>query len=283
MQILLLGDSDIARWPTELLPEYTPTLVSDPSSNRKDVVQKGKKNCNNNQERARVQVRGYSGATLEQVVDHFDVSCALNDADAAENANDAENATTATPTIVVFCAGENDIGDGIPLQTTLRALDMLFEKMELLSSQSKSSSSSSSSSSCHVANDYPCKPNHHHHHHHLIVLGPKLEPWLNDDVKSRKQYMRLSKGMQRRCLKRQQSYTTTTTTTATTTMTTTFCDCLFMFCNDGGDSDEACRADSKFFHKDQLHLNECGYRIWKEMVEEELRKWSNAKTSVIID
>ena len=211
MKILLLGDSDIARWPLALLPEWT--ICFDPNND----------NCNDNHNgvvpvrtKARVNVQGYSGATLEQVVDRFDTSFLHHDTDT-------------NPTIVVFCAGENDIGNGIPLQETLRALDTLLDAMALSSD--------------------PCTRNRR-----LIVLGPKLEPWLNDDLASRKQYIRLSKGMQRHCLKRSN---------------TTFCDCVFLFC------DDARRADPKFFDKDQLHLNERGYQVWKGIIEEELQKWIN--------
>jgi lysophospholipase L1-like esterase len=172
---------------------------------------------------AEVQVQGYSGATLEQVVDQFDFSF-------------LKDATAASPTIVIFCAGENDIGNGIPLKGTIRAMDKLLENMAVPSSSSLSHHNNDQSKcSC-----------------HLIVLGPKFEPWLNDDSDSQKQYTRLSEGMQRRCMKR---------------TNVTFLDCLCMFC------DNANQADSKFFHKDQLHLNDEGYRKWKRIVEKEVQRW----------
>ncbi|KAI2512503.1 hypothetical protein MHU86_1956 [Fragilaria crotonensis] len=201
MKILLLGDSDIARWPSDLLPEWTISST-----------------------KAEVQVQGYSGATLEQVVDQFDFSFLKDD-------------TTASPTIVIFCAGENDVGNGIPLKVTLRAMDTLLENMTV-------PSSSVSHHNPHPSERHTC---------HLIVLGPKFEPWLNDDAESRKQYTRLSEGMRRQCLKH---------------TNVTFLDCLFMFC----DNQHHQQADPKFFHRDQLHLNDKGYQMWKRIIEEELSK-----------
>ena len=172
MMLLLLGDSDISRWPADMLPAWP---------------------------KGEVEVQGYSGATLEQVVDKF-----------PEKAE-----------IVIFCAGENDVGSGIEIQKSLDAIDRLLNKT----------------------------------FHHLIFLGPKFEPWQNDDLASRKQYTKLSKGLRRRCEGKSN---------------VTFVDCLAMFCGDtanlpailGGKA----KADAKFFNKDQLHLSHEGYRKWKQVV-----------------
>lgn len=179
MKLLLLGDSDIDYWPTSLFPDWP---------------------------NGTVERKGYSGATLQEVVDHF--------------------TDTADGMMLVVCAGENDDD----LEESLAAMDNLLEK----------------TTTC----------------HHLIFLGPKLEPWLNDDVSSRKQYIKLSKGLRRRCEKKE--------------TTVTFIDCLTMFCENvnvpGALLGGKAKADPKFFSSDQLHLNDDGYRVWKKIVETELSK-----------
>ena len=151
------------------------------------------------------------------------------------NNNNNNNNNKTTRVVIVCCAGENDVGNGIPVETSLRAMDTLLETLEKVSLS-------------------------HSSYHHMIFLGPKLEPWLEDDIDSRKHYVQLSKGFRRRCEGRKY---------------VTFCDCLTMFYGETATRPGAvlggrARADPKFFNKDQLHLNEEGYRIWKQVVEQEL-------------
>ena len=85
--LLLVGDSDIARWPSELLPQWSESAL--PPT-----------------------VSGHSGATLKEIIPHIET--ALDTID------------TAIDTIIlVVCAGENDIGNGLSRDDTLTAFDEL--------------------------------------------------------------------------------------------------------------------------------------------------------------
>jgi lysophospholipase L1-like esterase len=183
MKLLILGDSDISRWPQSLLPDWS---------------------------QGEVVVQGYSGATLQEVVDKF----------RPPGADAAEELLT-----VVFCAGENDVGNGLEVEDSLAAMDNLLSTMAGV--------------------------------HQLIFLGPKFEPWLNEDMSSRKHYVKLSKGLRRRCENRK---------------ATTFVECLTMFCGESANEPGAvlagrAQADPKYFATDQLHLSDEGYGIWKQLVE----------------
>ena len=154
LHLILLGDSDISRWPTELFPSWSGGVDKE-----HDVV-------------CPVQVHGCSGATLEQVVmDQFlplivNINNNNNIGHGRGRCACCEEDTNAM-IVIVCCAGENDVGNGIDVETSLRAFDTLLE--------------------------------HDQSYHHLIFLGPKFEPWLEDDIESRRHYIKLSKGFRRRC------------------------------------------------------------------------------------
>lgn len=202
--LLFVGDSDIARWPSELLPsrghdvdEMPPPIAS-----------------------------GHSGATLQEIVPHL--KAALESLDVIPDA-----------IVLVACAGENDIGNGFSRDDTLSAFD---ELLRLFFGDA-------------AANGTFCR--------RLIFLGPKLEPWLNDDPSSRKQYVKLSRAFQRACAKHERADDIL------------FVDCLTMFCGDSANVPGAtlggkAKADPKYFSNDQLHLSQEGYRIWKQVVENHL-------------
>ena len=98
----------------------------------------------------------------------------------------------------------------------------------------------------------------------MIFLGPKFEPWLTDDNISRKKYTRLSNGFQRAIRKHH----------ACTQIR--YINCLTLFCTEETENVPGAiyggRAvpDSNYFDADGLHLNEVGYGVWKQMVEEQL-------------
>jgi len=131
--------------------------------------------------------------------------------------------------ILVVCAGENDDGHGLSVDDSLGAMDRLL-----------------------LTKNFG----------HLIFLGPKFEPWLNEDASSRKTYAKLDKGFRRRCEKVEN---------------VTYIECLTMFCGDTANVKGAvlggrAKAQQEFFEDDQLHLNEKGYKVWKTRIESELSK-----------
>jgi lysophospholipase L1-like esterase len=194
--LMLVGDSDIARWPPELLPQSN-TLQQTLTS-------------------------GHSGETLQEIV-----SCVQ---EALEVIQPAETI------VLVACAGENDIGNGSSLDDTLSAFQELIRVFF-----------------CNDANE-PTR------NKRLVFLGPKLEPWLDNDPVSRKQYVKLSKASQRACTKHESANEII------------YIDCLLMFCGESGKLPGAtlggkAKAEPHYFDSDQLHLSREGYQVWKRVVE----------------
>lgn len=130
--LMLVGDSDIARWPSELLPKSDTLLL------RQTLT------------------RGHSGATLQEIV-----PCVQ---EALEVIQPAETI------VLVACAGENDIGSGCSLNDTLSALQELIRLF--------------------FRNDANEAKNKR-----LVFLGPKLEPWLDNDPVSRKKIRQVIEGV----------------------------------------------------------------------------------------
>ncbi len=194
-------------------------------------------------------VSGQSGDTLEEILPRL--RSILQEEDAT---NTAAKPASSSTLILVVCAGENDIGSGITLDKTLESFERLLALMF-----DKSSSSHSPTIASHNRSQ----------HKWLIFLGPKLEPWLVDDPKSRKQYVKMSKAMEKACRNHPCS------------AHIVFVNCLTMFCGDtatvaGAILGGKAVADPKYFAADGLHLNECGYRVWKRVVEEQLLRICNA-------
>lgn len=196
--LLFVGDSDIARWPPELLPQ-----LSDGG--------------------APPTVSGHSGATLQEIVPY--VEAALQSVDA-----------TTESVFLVVCAGENDIGNGVPLDDTLASFQALIRV-------------------CFGGAGGTATRKR------LIFLGPKIEPWLDDDPSSRKQYVKLSRAFQRACSKHER------------VNEIQFVDCLTMFCGESANVPGAtlggkAKAEPLYFANDQLHLSREGYQVWKQVVVE---------------
>lgn len=220
-QIILIGDSDISRWPPSLYPQCRKICS--------DICKDGE---------ASVKKLGQSGAVLSDLIPQ------LRQWRAENPAMQADGSLSERFHVFVACAGENDIGSGRALDSlseTFRSfLDELFPHSQL--------------------------EQHHNIHHNLIFLGPKFEPWLSTDMSSRKQYTKLSNSLQR-TIRKHQGFTTSRIV---------FVNCLTMFCTSqtatvpGALHDGRAIPDEKYFDDDGLHLNEDGYRVWKNIVEEEL-------------
>lgn len=192
--LCLVGDSDIERWPKDLLPTHArldKTIAS-----------------------------GHSGATLAQILPHV--------VETIRRHKETEERSL----LLVVCAGENDV-QSLPLSETTRAFEQLLDVV----SSNKAVRST-------------------------FVLGPKIEPWQRDDAESRKQYIQLSRMMERRCADVDRIL---------------FIDCLLMFCGRSAEQPGAllggrAQADSRYFDADKLHLSDQGYTVWKTRLEEELAK-----------
>jgi hypothetical protein len=174
-----------------------------------------------------------------------------------EEAVDDEGADAAADgkLIVVVCAGENDVGSGTSTPETVEHWSWLLEAVEkeLLMPQRSPPASSSSQLSVSV-----------------VLLGPKLEPWLASDPGSRKRYVRLPRALEARCRQHPNRG-----------VRARFVDCLTLFCTPetasapGALLGGRAMPDSTYFENDQLHLSEAGYRVWKKTVENALVALTN--------
>lgn len=200
MSLAFVGDSDIDYWPSEVLPTLDGAVPV-------------------------AAVSGHSGASLSETLPHL--------------RKVLENHGSIQKLMIVACAGENDIGDGISLDNSLIALrqflDAIFSNDEKVPSFK----------------------------HHLIFLGPKFEPWLEDDPSYKKAYSKMSRAFSRCCEKHENADQIQ------------FIDCLTMFCGDTATIPGAvlagrAKADYKYFAADKLHLSIHGYTVWQQVVQERI-------------
>ena len=213
IRIILVGDSDISRWPPSLYPQCSSGLHKRFETSLRNL--------------------GQSGALLSDLVPQLrqwraeidDSSCMRYD-------------------VFVACAGENDISSGRSLDTVLEVFRSFLDEVFHPSQQEQN----------------------HKIQNCVIFLGPKYEPWLSTDMSSRKKYTKLSSALQRTIRKHEGS----------TASQRVFVDCLTMFCTNqthnvpGAIHGGRAIPDEKYFDGDGLHLNEDGYRIWKNIVEEQI-------------
>mmetsp|Transcript_13769 Transcript_13769/g.32156 ORF Transcript_13769/g.32156 Transcript_13769/m.32156 type:complete len:265 (-) Transcript_13769:472-1266(-) len=255
-RLLVVGDSDIAYWPKELLPS--------PSDNAVVSVEK---------EWNQPLVSGHSGATLSGVVPHLKSVLAESLTNSVGNGCAENNERTGTSSgekddvlVVVACAGENDIGEGLSLEKSVKALQDFADAIFL---------------------DDKCGDDRF-----LVFLGPKFEPWLEDDPSYKKKYEAMTRAF-RRCLEEYEtktiidndSYIKTSKGNPSTISSNDsnsgggrihFIDCLTMFCGETANVPGArlggrAKADPLYFRSDKLHLSKKGYEVWKEVVETTIR------------
>lgn len=210
MKLVLLGDSDIAYWPKNEYP-HSPSQLG----NRDSAVP--------------IQNFGRSGATLADVTTMWrqDVGPSLLSQHKKNGSEDNDDQF-----FFVLCAGENDVGTGISLDSTIASME------ELLRSIFTSGLSI----------------------RYVIFLGPKYEPWQKDDQSSKKKYSKMSRSMARVCKRQDWSDRIF------------YLDSLTLFCGESASIPGAAlmgkaQADPKYFASDQLHLSPEGYRIWKEEID----------------
>ena len=226
LSLAFVGDSDIHYWPSKVLPTLDGVVPV-------------------------AVVSGHSGASLSETLPYL--------------RKVLKNHGSSQRLIIVACAGENDIGDDISLDSSLIAMRQFLDA--IFSSQMA-----------------PSK------HHHLIFLGPKFEPWLeddpwyskmlsvfspcceedddsdqDDDSSYKKSYIKMSRAFSQCCEKHDNADQIK------------FIDCLTMFCGDTATIPEAvlegtAKADSKYFAGDRLHLSIDGYKVWQQVVQERIKE-----------
>lgn len=181
-----------------------------------------------------VSVSGHSGATLEQCLPHVG---------ATVRQLFAERSQPPEKIVLIFLAGENDSMNGIPLSKSEESLKVLLGTVWEIDH---------SYADCAFS---------------LIVIGPKFEPWLIDDLESRKAYVNMSRAFDRCC----KEYSETTSGAVV------FMDCLTLFCGESANLPGAVLGgkavpEEKYFDKDRMHLCDEGYRRLKKVVEDQILK-----------
>jgi lysophospholipase L1-like esterase len=193
---VLLGDSDIARWPPDLHPSA-----------------------------GFVHVAGSCGATLKD--------CIALVPEALRHGLQ----TNTSHVLVVACAGENDIGQSVRLDESCSAMAEFLSAVFATQEERV----------------------------RLIFLGPKFEPWLNNDRESRHDYIRMSQALEKLCAEHVMADRIF------------FINCLTMFCGESADSKGAllggkAKAEFQYFDSDLLHLSQSGYSLWNQKVEQCIRE-----------
>jgi len=185
---------------------------------------------------------GQSGAVLDETIGL--VSKALGDIVATETKVEVTHKNNgakkgAPITILVLCAGENDIGQGYSVDKIIRSFERVVDECFAFDLHLPTTTK-------------------------VIYLGPKIEPWLADDPSSRKRYVKVSKALQRAAERHERK------------ADIRYVDCLLMFCGDSANVPGAVTAKAKaeevYFVNDALHLSDEGYAIWKRVVETEVSK-----------
>ena len=246
--LFFLGDSDMARWPSNQLPSIS-NIISLKHHNFKQVNHNHSKN----------------GALLQDVPSQ--VQKALEDYQSVRPHGNAEKCSSSSSNVFfIVCAGENDISNGLSIDNVMTSFNGLIDSIF-----------SNESSRC-----FERRP-------HLIFLGPKLEPWLVDDKSSRKSYFQLSERMISQSCQRLPT-STKVNLLDTDNVNNHSCDdsvddgkhisyinCLTMFCGESAKMQGAvlagrAKAEMKYFNDDGLHLNEEGYKVWKEELQNVLSR-----------
>lgn len=216
MMIAMVGDSDIERWPTDLLPT-----------------------SNTNDKSLQAIVSGHSGITLPDLMPHVE-KILLQQQHQSTSLRDK-------CLIMIICCGENDIGNEISLRNSEQSLDRILDAI------------------------FPGTSDELCMQRYVVSLGPKLEPWLDGDDASRKQYIQMSMTLQQRCVNHRYSHQIF------------YVDCLLMFCLPetiqlpGALHSGRAIPDTNFFDSDQLHLSVEGYKVWKDIVDTYIEKIINTK------
>ena len=240
-RVVFLGDSDISRWPPSIYPSIIQNTTTAAAAGEDCHL-----NCVNVARGGAVmsdmlnQLKEWrdssSSSTSSNVVDNNTESTTTN------NNNNKDDGIT----IYIACAGENDISSGQSIDKIQHSFSSFLTELFRPKKQNL------------ISNDGD-------NTHFLILLGPKLEPWLTNDHTSRKQYTKLSTALQRIIRKSPDENNIV------------YVDCLTMFCTteskDVPGAIHGGRAipDRQYFDSDELHLSDEGYKVWKEVVDEKIQ------------
>mmetsp|Transcript_6325 Transcript_6325/g.11946 ORF Transcript_6325/g.11946 Transcript_6325/m.11946 type:complete len:266 (+) Transcript_6325:136-933(+) len=242
--LVFVGDSDIARWPKHLLPQV-PAISSFCQHRHKQHHDEDPKN----EQRARHVTtfhHAQNGATMQSLASQ------IKRAKKEISSSTIDNCESFDVTIFIACAGENDLSTCS--NTTSSMLDRIMEHFE----SAVQSIFSIKSSKQQIKNP------------HLIFIGPKVEPWMEqDDLDARMSYFQLSERL-RSCIAKLSSSSCPIATKCKSN-SIFYLDSLTLFCGETSNKSVVggqAIAQRIYFHEDELHLSQNGYEIWKNQVDD---------------
>jgi len=249
-RLVVVGDSDIAKWPEDLIPA-------------------GEGGIGTETEWDQPIVSGHSGATLAEVLPHL--RRVLAESRTKGMGESGGKTTTSTSTldtdtvVVVACAGENDIGEGLSLGKSVEALREFANAVFL--------EHHSGSNLFLLFLGPKFEP--------WLEHDPSYKKKYEAMARAFRRCLEEYEATTSFC--KDDSTNTSKCRSATTNSGGNsnggrihFIDCLTMFCGETANVPGArlggrARADPRFFASDQLHLGNEGYAIWKEVVETKIR------------
>jgi len=308
VQFVLAGDSDSSRWPSHLwpivgtpVPSSPPVVLGTTTAQHGCVVGAatgaagiggGVQKRRNAPPPAVLNVSKYGAlfgdvrAQIQNAQDQLQQlrrssSGGEGPAASSQTKEETDDASEPHPTVVVFlvCAGENDISSGASMEQVISSFEQTVYQIYGRTKDDDSATASKQPNTLDAAATTAT------YHHLVLLIGPKLEPWLSGDTASRKRYVTLNRTLRRSCRRLQQELGNGTTTTSTngeqrndnngssTTIgrTIAYLDCMTTFCCDPQQPPMAAKRggipDKRYFEEDGLHLSLRGYGIWKGLVE----------------
>lgn len=279
--LVLVGDSDTARWPKPLLPLVPNATSNETKNTRSDEDVSSHAGSTDDNVVTTYHTYAKDGATMKQLV--AQIKRAKEDISSIANTihhSKTDAYFSAHYTVFVACAGENDLSSNISVDAIMQQFQEAARCVFSLSDppalkqhkgrRDKAKLRSMNQDTNHDANVLSAQRTYYS----LIFLGPKVEPWMDkDDLPSRKSYFQLSHRIRSAV---DQLRTTIMTDSengddSTTGRSIHFVDCLTLFCGEtqhcsvvGGGA----IAKREYFQSDELHLSPHGYLIWKELVED---------------
>ena len=257
--LVLVGDSDISRWPTsEITSLFDYPILKDHQFKQPILSNYSKSGAllQNVTSQVAKALKDLNGSTINSKKSqtrskkHYEKKQNQNH---NQNHNGHDQQQHKHPSLFfIACAGENDLSSGFPVDTVINSFHKLVDSI--------------------------FSESHCHGQPYLIFFGPKLEPWLNDNdnEEMRKLYYQLNERLAVASLECAKNVTMGHSLRQgrnhhchSDGKNVYFIDSLTRFCGPSASEKGSvlsgkAKAETKYFDDDGLHLNENGYKVWKE-------------------
>lgn len=173
-----------------------------------------------------------------------------------------------TTVVFLLCAGENDVSSGARTEQILEGVaESLRQAVHRIFHDRGHDAPPTGAPPPGPGSNIPVDARRR-----LVLLGPKLEPWLTDDVASRERYAALDLVLRGTCGRLDEALgggTGTGTDGGGVGRFVAYVDCMTAFCEqrEDGEWKGECVPDGRYFEGDGLHLGLRGYAVWKGLVE----------------